>query len=78
MILVRIDLVRSRPMRRAAILPAALLASAVLAGCGSGSAGSERTVVAAFYPLAWVADRIADDRTEVVDLTPPGVEPHDL
>jgi zinc transport system substrate-binding protein len=65
-------------MRRAAIFPAALLTSAVLAGCGSGSTGSERTVVAAFYPLAWVADRVADDGTEVVDLTPPGVEPHDL
>jgi zinc transport system substrate-binding protein len=64
-------------MRRAAIFPAALL-TAVLAGCGSGSTGSERTVVAAFYPLAWVADRVADDGTEVVDLTPPGVEPHDL
>jgi zinc transport system substrate-binding protein len=35
-------------------------------------------VVAAFYPLAWVAERVAGDAYEVVDLTPPGAEPHDL
>jgi len=51
----------------------------VASGCGGGEPStSDRTVVAAFYPLAWVAERVADDDTEVVDLTPPGVEPHDV
>jgi zinc transport system substrate-binding protein len=35
-------------------------------------------VVAAFYPLAFGAQRIDGDRAEIVDLTPPGAEPHDL
>lgn len=58
----------------------ALLAlAAALAGCGGGGApATERTVVAAFYPLAWAAERMAGPETEVVDLTPAGVEPHDL
>jgi zinc transport system substrate-binding protein len=60
-------------------LALALLAAAVLAGCGGPSSPApETTVVASFYPLAWAAERVAGDGVEVVDLTPPGVEPHDL
>jgi zinc transport system substrate-binding protein len=52
---------------------------AVLAGCGGDSAGDDRRkVVAAFYPLAWAAEEIAADEVDVVNLTPPGVEPHDV
>jgi zinc transport system substrate-binding protein len=58
------------------LLVSTLLAS-VVAGCGGG-ADSERTVVAAFYPLAWAVEQVADDSIEVVNLTPPGAEPHDL
>jgi len=43
---------------------------------GGGGAGID--VVAGFYPLAWVADRIGGDRVTVADLTPAGTEPHDL
>lgn len=35
------------------------------------------TVVAGFYPLAFVAERVAGRYNEVVDLTPAGVEPHE-
>jgi zinc transport system substrate-binding protein len=35
-------------------------------------------VVGSFYPLAWVAEQIGGDRAEVTDLTPPGVEAHDV
>jgi zinc transport system substrate-binding protein len=35
-------------------------------------------VVAAFYPLAEAATKVGVDRVEVQNLTPPGVEPHDL
>ena len=59
----------------AALACAALIA----AGCGSsGSDASGRTVVAAFYPLAWAAEQVAGPGVEVVNLTPPGAEPHDI
>ncbi|HEX5088462.1 MAG TPA: metal ABC transporter substrate-binding protein [Nocardioides sp.] len=35
-------------------------------------------VVAAFYPLQFVAQQVAGDHADVVDLTKPGSEPHDL
>jgi zinc transport system substrate-binding protein len=56
-----------------------LLAVLVLGGCGGEEPGAAtRTVVAGFYPLAWAAERIGGDDVEVVNLTPPGAEPHDL
>ena len=55
-----------------------LIVAATLAGCG-GSSGSEGpTVVAAFYPLAYAAQQIGGGGIDVRNLTPPGVEPHDL
>jgi zinc transport system substrate-binding protein len=42
------------------------------------AAGGERTVVASFYPLAFAAERIAGPGWEVIDLTPPGTEAHDV
>jgi zinc transport system substrate-binding protein len=61
----------------------ALLAAAVVlvlaTGCGDGHESTDgRTVVAAFYPLAWVAHEVAPDDVDVVNLTPPGAEPHDI
>jgi zinc transport system substrate-binding protein len=51
----------------------------LLAGCGSSSAsGGKQTVVAAFYPLAYAAERIGGTRYTVDNLTPPGAEPHDV
>ena len=48
-------------------------------GCGgtSGSSGKEE-VAASFYPLAFAAEELGGDRVDVVNLTPPGTEPHDL
>jgi zinc transport system substrate-binding protein len=55
-----------------------LLGVLVLAsGCGSDEASSSRLVVAAFYPIAFAAERVAPD-AEVANLTPAGAEPHDL
>jgi len=34
--------------------------------------------VAAFYPLAYAAERLGGSRIQVENLTPPGSEPHDL
>ena len=55
-----------------------LIAAATLAGCGSSSGSAGTTVVAAFYPLAFAAQQIGGDGIEVRNLTPAGVEPHDL
>jgi zinc transport system substrate-binding protein len=53
---------------------------AVTAGCGAGGAGKtgRTSVVAAFYPLAFAAERVGGARVAVQDLTPSGAEPHDL
>jgi zinc transport system substrate-binding protein len=53
-----------------------------LVGCASTD-DSEQTggaikVVAAFYPLEFVASAIGGDLLNVENMTPPGVEPHDL
>ena len=59
------------------------LASLTIAvtGCGGTTEGArpgQTTVVAAFYPLAWVAQRVGGTSVHVTDLTPPGAEPHDV
>jgi zinc transport system substrate-binding protein len=54
-------------------------AALVLAGCGATSGDDgRRTVVAAFYPLAYAAEQIGGGTVSVDNLTPPGAEPHDL
>lgn len=51
----------------------------VVAGCGATSGNDGRpTVVAAFYPLAYAAERLGDGTVAVDNLTPAGSEPHDL
>jgi zinc transport system substrate-binding protein len=50
----------------------------VVAGCTRGETGSGPSVVASFYPLAWALEQVARDGPAVVNLTPPGVEPHDI
>src|SRR6476620_6484012 len=68
-------------MRRL-LLPMVVLLGATT-GCAAftdkapgGRAGTQ--VVAAFYPLQFVAQRVAGEHATVVDLTRPGTEPHDL
>lgn len=56
----------------------ALACLALAAGCGGGEEEGRATIVAAFYPLAYAAERVAEPGTGVRNLTPPGSEPHDL
>jgi zinc transport system substrate-binding protein len=63
---------------RVAVAIAVALTVAVAAGCGASSNGGGRTVVAAFYPLAYAAKAVAGPGATVRDLTPPGAEPHDV
>ncbi|MFF2621040.1 metal ABC transporter substrate-binding protein [Oerskovia jenensis] len=72
--------------RAALATSVALAATLTLAACGSGDAsggggsGDSDTldVLASFYPLQFVAERVGGDRVSVSNLTPPAAEPHDL
>src|SRR6186997_3677029 len=61
-------------------VPAFLVATIALAvtGCGPVSAAAPNSVVAAFYPLAFTAQQIGGPSLRVYNLTPSGVEPHDI
>ncbi len=68
-------------VRVAAGLALAATASLALAGCGSSTSGRGAgtvSVTAAFYPLAYAAERVGGDHVVVTSLTKPGAEPHDL
>ena len=54
----------------------ALLLAFALSACSTP--GGKRTIVASIYPLAFAAERVVGPEWDVIDLTPPGVEAHDL
>jgi zinc transport system substrate-binding protein len=49
-----------------------------VASCARSTTTGTGGVVASFYPLAYVAERVAGDHLAVANLTTPGVEPHDI
>ena len=56
-----------------------MAALGVASGCGgSDESSSAQSVAASFYPLAFAAKELGGDNADVVNLTPPGTEPHDL
>ena len=65
----------------AAVATAGALAMSMV-GCGdepaAGNGGKHVEVVAAFYPLQFVAERVGGDAVHVTNLAKPGAEPHDL
>jgi zinc transport system substrate-binding protein len=67
-------------MRRAAAALALVAATPFVTGCGAvtGSEPDGTQVVASFYPLEYVAERVAGGHADVTGLTVPGQEPHDL
>ncbi len=64
-----------RRTRRGVLVLAAL--AALVGACTPGGAAG-RSVVASLYPLAYATERVAGPGWEVVDLTPPGTEAHDV
>jgi zinc transport system substrate-binding protein len=74
---------RRRPALAASLLAGCLTAALALTGCSAlsddgAASGSSPRVVAAFYPLAYVTERVAGDLATVDTLAQTGVEPHDL
>ncbi|MGW2681622.1 metal ABC transporter substrate-binding protein [Streptomyces sp. NPDC001414] len=73
--------VRRRLISAAAAATVTTLGIATLTACGGDAtaAGTGRfDVVASFYPMAFLADRIGGNHVHVTSLTSPGQEPHDL
>lgn len=68
-----------RSPRRLTALLVTLLAAPLLVSCGDlGTTHGRPTVVASFYPLQYVAEQVAGHHEQVLNLTHPGMEPHDL
>lgn len=66
-----------------AVAGAVALGLVTLSACGSSDAadnksGGKLDVVASFYPMQFLAERIGGEHVSVSTLTKPGVEPHDL
>lgn len=78
MVLMLVSLVR---LCLACLLPLTMAAGCAAAGPANSvdtKPPGRLTIVAAFYPLQFVAQRVAGDHAEVTSLTQPGAEPHDL
>jgi len=64
-------------MRRWALAATAGALVAGLTTACQGPRSGDHTVVTSFYPLYFIAERVAGRYNDVIDLTPPGVEPHE-
>lgn len=66
-------------MKKSPALLAVLPLVALLAACGSNAKDDGKiSVVASFYPFAFVAEQVGGSFVNVENLTAPGAEPHDL
>lgn len=67
---------------RRTLVAGALTATTLVSGCAAfsedASSGDGLRIAAGFYPLGYVAQRVAGDLATVEVLTAPGTEPHDL
>jgi zinc transport system substrate-binding protein len=71
--------VSARPLRiLACLLPLVAAAACASAEPATTTGTGQLRIVAAFYPLQFVAQRVAGDHAMVANLTQPGAEPHDL
>jgi zinc transport system substrate-binding protein len=67
-----------RKVVSAMVVMVALIGAFITAGCSAPKPSGKIDVVAAFYPLQFLAERIGGDLVSVRDLVKPGAEPHDL
>jgi zinc transport system substrate-binding protein len=68
-------------MKLRLVAGALLLMIPTLAACGNASSTSSNDVLvvsAALYPIAEIVQRVGGDSVEVVNLTPPGTDAHDV
>ncbi|WP_223162792.1 metal ABC transporter substrate-binding protein [Nocardioides antri] len=70
-------------MRLSLAVPVLTVLALAASGCsafdeGGANADDGVDVAAAFYPLAYVSERVAGEHADVELLTQPGTEPHDL
>ena len=69
-------------MRRIRVFIALVPLVTLVAACGGGDRGGpgdgQVSVVASFYPLVDATRGVGGDRVDVTNLTPVGVEPHDV
>ncbi|MGW4562430.1 metal ABC transporter substrate-binding protein [Streptomyces sp. NPDC004561] len=74
--------VRRRLIPAAALAAVTALGAGALSACSADGAAAAGTgkfdVVASFYPMAFLAERIGGSHVHVTSLTSPGQEPHDL
>jgi len=61
-------------------LAAIALVGLLVSSCSSPNSANQTglKIVGNFYPVTWIAERVAGVGVEVTSLTPNGVEPHDL
>src|SRR5829696_8160520 len=75
---------RTRHRRRASMaagvvgLGLVLSATAACSISGADERGGRTSVVSSFYALQYVAQRVAGNHADIVNLTQPGQEPHDV
>lgn len=68
-------------MKQRALTVGLVVLATALTGCGTRSAndGSDSFLVSAsLYPIAEIVERVGGDYVEVVNLTPPGTDAHDV
>jgi len=74
--------VRRQQISGVAVAAVTALGLGTLSACSTDSAAAANTgkfdVVASFYPMAFLAERIGGNHVHVTSLTQPGQEPHDL
>ena len=71
----------SSSMRRVLIAGLTATLAVAISGCTwspSADNGDGVGIVAAFYPLQFIAERVGGDKARVTNLAAPGAEPHDL
>jgi zinc transport system substrate-binding protein len=65
-------------MRRCFLLAAVVVAATALGIEPASASRSKVSVAAAFYPVAFAAQKVGGTRVAVANLTPVGAEPHDI